>query len=131
MKITGKAQLNKNKIDSELISLIYNGFIKSNGNNRLAEQQAGWIKNNYKYSVSIRKYFHLPYNLRNASKIFSLFYFLPVKYRKCKCLIIFRAYEEVEKHTVSNPVGANYLEENLAKSIKIKNEYTNWHRSHC
>lgn len=58
-------------------------------------------------------------------KIFSLFYFLPVKYRKCKCLIIFRACEEVEKHTVSNPVGANYLEENLAKSIKIKNEYTN------
>lgn len=53
-------------------------------------------------------------------KIFSLFYFLPVKYRKCKCLIIFRACEEVEKYTVSNTVGATIWRKIWQNLLKLK-----------
>lgn len=43
----------------------------------------------------------------------------------CKCLIIFRTCEGMEKYMVSTTIGASYLKENLAVSIKIKHAYTN------
>ena len=43
----------------------------------------------------------------------------------CKCLTIFRACEGMEKYTISATIGANYFEENLAISIKIKDAHTN------
>lgn len=45
-------------------SLIYSGLMKSN----LPEKQTSWIQNNYKCSGSIRQYFLLTYNLRNANE---------------------------------------------------------------